>query len=58
MTAYERKKVYIEYMQAKIVEEDWHAVSDIACDLREIEVELGMVDITPKALPVINGGNK
>lgn len=34
-----RHAALITYMQAKIAGEDWHAVSDAANDLREIEAE-------------------
>lgn len=34
------KEELISYMQVKIDIEDWHAVSDAANDLREIDVEL------------------
>lgn len=34
-----RHAALVTYMQAKIAEKDWHAVSDAANDLREIEAE-------------------
>lgn len=36
----DRKRIYTEYMQMKIDEGDYHAVSDAANDLRELEVEM------------------
>lgn len=35
----ERHAAIVTYMHAKIVEKDWHGVSDAANDLREIEAE-------------------
>jgi len=32
-----RKKAYIDYMRMNIEQEDWHAVSDAANDLRVLE---------------------
>lgn len=32
-----RKKVYVDYMLMNIQQEDWHAVSDAANDLRVLE---------------------
>lgn len=37
------KAVFIEYLYQKIVAEDWHGVSDVANDLRELEIRLEMV---------------
>ena len=34
------KSQLIQYIEVKIKVEDWHSVSDAANDLREIEVEL------------------
>lgn len=34
------KAVFIEYLYQKIVAEDWHGVSDVANDLRELEIRL------------------
>lgn len=34
------KLALIAYLKAKIEVQDWHAVSDVANDLREIEVEI------------------
>ena len=34
------RQVYVEYMRLKIDEEDWHGVSDVANDLREVDAEL------------------
>lgn len=33
------RDVYLSYLQAKILEGDWHGVSDVANDLREMEAE-------------------
>lgn len=38
----------IGYMKDKILLEDWHAVSDSACDLREIDAELRGISRTDK----------
>jgi hypothetical protein len=35
-----RKQAIINYLNHKIKEDDWHAVSDAANDLRELEVTL------------------
>lgn len=35
----QRRKVLIEYAKMKIEERDWHALSDVANDLRELEIE-------------------
>lgn len=40
----EEKEQLIGYMKSKIKSEDWHAVSDAANDLREIEVELKLLN--------------
>lgn len=34
------KRILIAYLNSKITLQDWHAVSDAANDLREIEVEI------------------
>jgi hypothetical protein len=34
------REVLIEYLKAKAEAEDWHAVSDAACDLRELDAVL------------------
>lgn len=39
MTIPDRKRIYKEYILMKMFEEDFHAVSDAANDLRELEVE-------------------
>lgn len=36
----ERKNLFIMYLEEKVLEEDWHGVSDVANDLRELEVEI------------------
>lgn len=35
----EQRATYIAYLQMKVAEADWHAVSDAANDLRELEAE-------------------
>lgn len=35
-----RRIALIGYLRAMVDAEDWHAVSDAACDLREVEVEV------------------
>lgn len=32
-----QREIFLEYMQVKIVQEDWHGVADIAMDLRELD---------------------
>jgi len=34
------RKILIEYIYMKLEKQDWHAVSDAANDLRELDVEL------------------
>jgi len=34
-----QKKILIEYLQVVIALEDWHGVSDVANDLRELEAK-------------------
>ncbi len=34
------RKILVEYLKAKAEAEDWHAVSDAACDLRELDAVL------------------
>jgi len=41
----EERASLIQYLKTKVTgEEDWHAVSDAANDLREIDVELNFID--------------
>ena len=35
----EQKRILLEYLQVMIVIEDWHGVSDLANDLRELEAK-------------------
>lgn len=35
--------IYINYLQMKLNEQDWHAVADAAMDLRELEKELNVL---------------
>lgn len=37
MTAHEQHRLMVEYLKLKVEQADWHAVSDAANDLREIE---------------------
>ena len=37
-----QKEVLIEYLQVMIALEDWHGVSDVANDLRELEAGRGI----------------
>lgn len=39
MTYEEKRKRLIEYLEMKVIEQDWHGVSDAANDLRELEAE-------------------
>lgn len=34
-----QREIFLEYMQVKIVQEDWHGVADIAMDLRELDAK-------------------
>jgi hypothetical protein len=34
-----QKRILIDYMQVMIALEDWHGVSDVANDLRELEAK-------------------
>ena len=34
-----QKKILLEYLQVMIAIEDWHGVSDLANDLRELEAK-------------------
>jgi len=34
-----QKKILLDYLQVMIVIEDWHGVSDLANDLRELEAK-------------------
>ena len=34
-----QKEVFLEYLQVAIAIEDWHGVSDIANDIRELEAK-------------------
>lgn len=40
MTLSEKKRVLIDYLSMKVLQADWHGVSDAANDLREIELEI------------------
>lgn len=39
-----QREVLITYLEMKTEVEDWHAVSDAACDLRELDVRLKILD--------------
>jgi hypothetical protein len=39
LSYHERHKIYVDYLLLKVVEKDWHGVSDAANDLRELERE-------------------
>ena len=34
-----QREIFLDYMQVKIVQEDWHGVADIAMDLRELDMK-------------------
>lgn len=36
----EHRAQLIAYLKSKTLAEDWHAVADAACDLREVDVRL------------------
>lgn len=40
----EYREVLITYLRYQTAAEDWHAVSDVANDLRELDVEIRMVE--------------
>ena len=42
MTWDEILKIYLAYIQLKLTEQDWHAVSDACNDLRELEIKYKM----------------
>lgn len=35
-----KRQIFIEYLTEKIKEEDWHAVADACCDIREVETKM------------------
>ena len=37
----------IAYLRSKTQAEDWHAVADAACDLREIEAKIQVLSAQP-----------
>lgn len=39
-----RREILVAYLEVKTEENDWHAVSDAANDLREIDAKLEMLD--------------
>lgn len=43
-TLYDRRAVYVQYARHRIDDEDWHGVSDAANDLRELDVEIRMLE--------------
>jgi len=45
----------IGYMQKKIISRDWHAVSDAANDLRELETEKALIVEIESYRPVVMG---
>jgi hypothetical protein len=52
MTYEERRAALIRYLNVKVEEEDWHGVSDAACDLRVMEASRLTVPLTSgKVLP-------
>ncbi len=36
----EQRLMFIQYLKSKTKAQDWHAVADAACDLREIDAKL------------------
>lgn len=36
----DQRRVLVAYLKSKTTGEDWHAVADAACDLREIDAKL------------------
>lgn len=42
MSPQEKRRILVEYLKMKTDDYDWHAVSDAANDLREVEVALRM----------------
>ena len=40
-----QREIFLDYMQVKIVQEDWHGVADIAMDLRELEAKYKSLQI-------------
>ncbi len=40
----EQKEQLVSYLKSKIIAEDWHAVGDAACDIREINAKLMILE--------------
>ena len=54
MTLSEKRDRLIAYLQMKVEAQDWHAVADAACDLRELEVEIRFA-VNPQIVQVGTG---
>lgn len=48
---YRHRVTYIKYALERIEDEDWHGLSDAANDLRELDVEIRMIDEINKLTP-------
>lgn len=42
LLAHERD-VLEKYLEAKIYARDWHAIADVACDIRELEAQIKLL---------------
>jgi hypothetical protein len=40
---YAQHTALVAYLLSKVSAEDWHAVADAACDLREIDAKLSVI---------------
>lgn len=44
MSLEDQREILITYLNMKVSQNDWHAVSDAANDLREVELKLRMIE--------------
>jgi hypothetical protein len=49
MSPVDKKRILVDYLRMKTEDGDWHAVSDAANDLREVEIHL-QHSLPPKSL--------
>lgn len=49
MSPMDKKRILVDYLRMKTEDGDWHAVSDAANDLREVEIHL-QHSLPPKSL--------
>lgn len=41
---HERRSTLVDYLIMKAESEDWHAVADAACDLRELDAKISVLE--------------